>query len=1129
MPVVVRAVADVPGAARMTETAPNTEQLAAIEAPGVVFVSAGAGTGKTTVLVERYVRAVCDRGLDIDSILVITYTERAAGELATRIRARLLELGRHDLARSLDGAWISTIHGFCHRLLKAHPFAAGIDPRYRVLDESQARVVQGEAFQRALTTFCADEDPERLRLLATYGARGLRRMVTGAFETLRSAGRPLELELPGDSELPARVEELRDAARCLFDEGPDETLTRVLELLQASPPAETLLDLSGYAVKGRARERSATYEEARVVVEQAALDELARRDRDLLQQLLQAFAEAYRAAKDRDSALDFEDLQLYARDLLRGNDEIRERERWRLRSIMVDEFQDTNRLQCELIDLLADEELFFVGDEFQSIYRFRHADVEVFRERREQTGGVLALTENYRSRPEVLEVINHLFSADFGTSFQPLSAAGRFPDPAFGPAVELLVTDKSTYADTGVHWRKAEAQHVARRLREIVDAGEASPGEIVLLFAAGTDARLYEEELRALELPTFRATGRDYYSRQQVVDLLAYLRLLQNRYDDEALVTVLASPFVGVSNDALVLLRRAAGRRPLYVGLEKGLPDDLDERGERLFRAFRQRYERLAEGSGSLSLERLCEQVVVEHDYDLAVLAQSDGRRRYANMRKLARLARSYEELRGRDSEGFVRFVREQDSVGANELEAVAEEEDTDVIRLLTIHAAKGLEFKVVVVADAGRDSRASRDEVLCLPDGRLGFKVAHPATGKRLPTSGYEEVKDVEARAEHDERRRLYYVAMTRAIDRLIVSGSIDPNRASDAETPIGWVLERLGPEELERAGDAPLEIVRDHARLVLRVDRFRPGASEPARELPEEGQLSLFAAGEAVPLRLEVPPLPELEPVPAPPAYKVRRLSYSALALFERCSYRFYAERIAGMRPRRRTGVGEPALAATEIGDAVHSLLERIDLSAPRVPDDFKALVCGRYPFARDDELERIRELTEAYCSSELAARVAALAGAAAERPFAFEHDDVLFHGRLDVLHIGDGRALVIDYKTNVLDDRAPADVVDAEYHLQRLVYAIVCLRAGAGEVEVVHQFLERPDAVVSASFTQADLPGLEAELSAAIAHIQAGEFRPTPGEMVCSDCPVLGLVCAGPALRVHAGEPARALAEA
>src|SRR5215216_7103986 len=159
--------------------APSEEQVAAIDAPGVVFVSAGAGTGKTTVLVERFVKAVCERGLDVDSLLVITYTERAAGELRSRIRARLGELGRDDLARALDGAWISTIHGFCHRLLKAHPFAAGIDPRFRVLDESQGRVLRGEAFEAALTQFCAGDDPARLRLLAVYGADGLRRMLTG--------------------------------------------------------------------------------------------------------------------------------------------------------------------------------------------------------------------------------------------------------------------------------------------------------------------------------------------------------------------------------------------------------------------------------------------------------------------------------------------------------------------------------------------------------------------------------------------------------------------------------------------------------------------------------------------------------------------------------------------------------------------------------------------------------------------------------------------------------------------------------------------------------------------------------------------------------------------------------------
>src|SRR4030095_9295705 len=283
----------------------------------------------------------------------------------------------------------------------------------------------------------------------------------------------------------------------------------------------------------------------------------------------EGFARAYAGAKERESGVDFEDLQLTARDLLRDHDEIRQKEAWRFRAVMVDEFQDTNRLQCDVIDLIAGGELFFVGDEFQSIYGFRHADVNVFRERREEAGSVLPLTLNYRSRPEVLAAVNHLFGSDFGDEFQPLAASGEFPDPVFGTPVELLVTDKPSYSGTGTHWRRGEARAVAQRVKELVDTGAAKPGEIVLLFAAGTDAEWYEQELRELGLPTYRTTGRRYVRPQQVAALLAYLRLLHNRYDDEALVTVLASPLVGVSNDALVLLRQAAGRRPLFSGLER--------------------------------------------------------------------------------------------------------------------------------------------------------------------------------------------------------------------------------------------------------------------------------------------------------------------------------------------------------------------------------------------------------------------------------------------------------------------------------------------------------------------------------------------------------------------------------
>jgi ATP-dependent exoDNAse (exonuclease V) beta subunit len=1115
----------VPGEAAVN--APNPEQAAAIEAPGVVFVSAGAGTGKTTVLVERFAKAVCERGLDVDSLLVITYTERAAGELRDRIRARLAAAGRPELARELDAAWISTIHGFCHRLLRAHPFAAGIDPRFRVLDDAQARVLQREAFDLALGEFCAEGDEERLGLLSTYGIRALRRMLTGVHETLRAAGRPLTLELGERAGLAARTEELREAAQSLAadpeaGETARATAARALEVLAERTLPDRLLDLRELKARG---ERAATYEEARRGVEQAALDELAARDRDLLQALLEQFGVAYRAAKDRESALDFEDLQLAARDLLRDDPAVRERESWRFRSIMVDEFQDTNRLQCEIVDLLAEgpqgKELFFVGDEFQSIYRFRHADVEVFRERREQSGGVLALTQNYRSRPEVLAAVNHLFSSEFGDEFQPLEAAGRFPDPVFGTPVELLVTDKASYAGTPTHWRRAEARHIAARVRRLVDSGEASAGEIVLLFAAGTDAEHYEEELRKAGLQTYRATGRGYFGQQQVVDLLAYLRLLHNRYDDEALVTVLASPFVGLSNDALVLLRRAATKRPLFQPFERGLPGELSDGDRRLCRAFLQRFERLGAAASSLSLERLCDRIVADHDYDLAVLAQWDGRRRYANIRKLARLARSYEELRGRDIEGFVRFVRDQEAVGARELEAVAEEEDADAVRLLTIHSAKGLEFKVVIVADAGRDRNApSPDEILCLPDGRFGFRVADPATGSRRAAFGYEQVREAEREAERAERLRLYYVAMTRAIDRLIVSGAIDPGRAADQATPIGWVLGRLEAEELDAAGDGPLELVRDGARLLVRVDRHSPETDLPASEelepaVPAEGQLALFAGDESSPLPPPAPRLPELAPVPAPPLHRVRRLSYSALALFDRCSYRYYAERVAGMRPEDAHGTvpGAAGLAATEIGDAVHRLLETVDLTAPAAPD--VEPVRGWYPAVTGEELERIRGFVESYCCSDLARRIAGLAGAVPERPFAFEHDGVLLHGRLDVHWCEGARALVLDYKTNSLAEGSPEAIVEADYRLQQLVYALACFRTGVDEVEVVYHFLERPEAVVSTRFGRADLPGLEAELSAAIARIDAGDFRPTPGEFTCSGCPALDRVCAGPGL--------------
>jgi ATP-dependent exoDNAse (exonuclease V) beta subunit len=221
---------------------------------------------------------------------------------------------------------------------------------------------------------------------------------------------------------------------------------------------------------------------------------------------------------------------------------------------------------------------------------------------------------------------------------------------------------------------------------------------------------------------------------------------------------------------------------------------------------------------------------------------------------------------------------------------------------------------------------------------------------------------------------------------------------------------------------------------------------------------------------------------------------------------------------RPEHRGGDG--GLRATEIGDAVHRLLEQVDLREPVVPE--LAPVRLWYPTVTDDELERIRAYVASYCDSELARRISGYEGVEKERHFTFEHDGVLLHGFVDVLHLDGVRALVVDYKTNLLGESAPEAIVEADYGLQRLVYALACFRAGAEQVEVVYHFLERPDAVVSTTFDRDGTAALEAELSAGIARIHAAEFRPEPSEFACSTCPALDLVCAGPRLR----EPSSAL---
>ena len=474
------------------------------------------------------------------------------------------------------------------------------------------------------------------------------------------------------------------------------------------------------------------------------------------------------------------------------------------------------------------------------------------------------------------------------------------------------------------------------------------------------------------------------------------------------------------------------------------------------------------------------------------------------------------------DIEGFVGFIRDQQAVGASQLEAVSEEEGADAVRLLTIHAAKGLEFKVVIVADAGRDTGGapSSDEILGAPDGTFGFRVIDPKSGKKRGVFGYEEVREAEKR-EDDGRAAAPLLRRDDACDRPADRLRRDRPRAQqDRETPIGWVLARLDCDgELDGAASRSSSSAATHVPRCASTGAAPsrpPSRRQPTRRGGPARAVRRAADGAA---RRAGTGCRSSPPLPPPPLHRVRRLSYSALALFERCSYRYYAERVAGLREERGTcrarwradGDRDRRRGAPPARGGRPSRAGR----AGRVESSGRGT-----PAVTDDELARIDALRRALLRIGARGADRDARGRAPERPFAFEHDGVLLHGRLDVLWRDGPRALVLDYKTNTLAEGTPEEIVEADYRLQRLVYALACFRAGADEVEVVYHFLERPDAVVSTSFDRVELPALEAELSAAIRRIDAGEFVATPSDFTCAGCPALDLVCAGPNLRQPPG---------
>jgi ATP-dependent helicase/nuclease subunit A len=1102
---------------------PTPEQEAAISARGDVLLEAGAGTGKTGVMVERYCRLVCEEDVSPDAILAFTFTDRAAAELRQRIRAELARRAAAagggeratELLAQVGGAWITTIHGFCNRLLAAHPIAAGVDPGFRVLDAAETERAANEAFEQALETFLDEGDEASADLLAAFEIAGLRRIVGAVHAELRSRGiaEPRLPEQPAPALEAALSRAASAAAEALEELKPGDGRRGLLEQAIAGLGAETPPGLDALCAlrSGSKAKALANYNEAieAAICRRAEAGEGGEAYRQLAR-LLELFSSRFAARKERRAGVDFEDLQILAAALLERT-ETGEAYRGRFRQIMVDEFQDTNRLQLRLIEALRGpgSELIAVGDELQSIYGFRHADLDVFREQRRRieaspAAELMRLNGNFRSRPEVIAAVNALGAALFGDGYAPLRVGGvpRGDDGA-GPAVELLLTGRDGWDAEGIDLAPAvddrtpasalaEARFVAERLRALADAG-IERGEMVVLLRAFTRLDAYEDSLQRAGLRPYVVGGRGYWSQQQVADVCALLAAIANPLDDQALFGALASPACGLAPDTLWLLRAAAGKkRHVWPALEHAAgmretelaePERLAQIGEgelRLLRRFLAVHDGLRRRGPLLSLARLIDAAVTETGYDLAVLMRPAGTARFANVRKLMRLAEGFEAREGRDLRGFLDFLAAR-SETEGEAQAATAAESHDGVRIMTVHNAKGLEFEVVAVPDLGRSllagTRAPLVSVGREPEPRVGMQLRRLGAGS-VNLYAHRELCEEARERDAEEGLRLFHVAVTRARRHLILSGVVKPE--ADAEVkPATPAIERIAAAlKIDRERDSTIPVPAPEPRDGLDAD-FDPAEIAVRVSLPSPER-----AAELIRTHSDDAVEPPRAGGPAPlvrrrrPTGSRRPLSYSALAAFEESGDRVGLERALD------------SAGGSARGAVVHSLLE---WSAANDWTEPPQELVGRHAIAAGLEDRGVADLLHPvrnWLGSALLADRVRVPGARvrAEVPLLLRVAGSVLRGSIDLLvEREDEPPLMIDYKTDRLGDRGPSERA-GRYATQRDIYALAVSEArSVSEVEVAYVFLERPEEPVLSVLGPAEIEAGRERLAAAIERIE------------------------------------------
>jgi ATP-dependent helicase/nuclease subunit A len=834
-----------------------------------VVVEAAAGTGKTTELVRRIVQILATGRATVDALVAVTFTEKAAGELKLRLREALERAraaagdavsDRLDAAlTSLEEAHVSTIHGFCADLLRERPVEACVDPLFAVLTESQAERLFEEAFGGWLQGELSDP-PEGVR-------RALRRSVWSGFgrvtredtpiDRLRRAAWELaqwrdftapwtrraftrEADIDGLvvdlHEFAALTENPSYAKDYLFlDTAPARHLSQEIRLQQSFDGADydgwesRLVDLSRDRNFSKARHgRGPGYRQGvtrAAVIE--ALDRLKSRldgfrmdaDADLaaaLQQELRGAVQRYEAVKARGGALDFLDLLLKARDLVKGNRGVREGFQRRFSHIFVDEFQDTDPLQAEILLLLAAADpsatdwravrpapgrLFVVGDPKQSIYRFRRADVGIYREvcqRLERCGAVLVkLTTSFRSVPQIQACINAAFTPVMtGDPFtlqasyvpltpfredsrrQPAVVALPVPAPYAIRNVSAMSIEKSLPDAVGafVDWLVNESNwKVTERTGE--PAVPVAAKHVCILFrrflSFGEDVtQPYVQALEARGVRHVLVGGKTFHDREEVETVRAALAAIEWPNDELSVFATLRGALFAIGDEELLEWKQRFRefhpyRIPADLRTSSGpafVEGDADTRHLTPIVSALGILRDLHRRRNYIPVAETIQQLLSATRAHVALVLRSGGEQALANVLHVAELARQYEASGGTSFRGFVDELRIA-SEGAQAAEAPILEEGSDGVRIMTVHKAKGLEFPVVVLADLTcKLSRAEAGRWIDSEHGLCALKIGGWAPIDLLLHDAEEAARD------KAESERLTYVAATRARDLLVV-----------------------------------------------------------------------------------------------------------------------------------------------------------------------------------------------------------------------------------------------------------------------------------------------------------------------------------------------------------------------